>query len=60
MDEEFYTVEEVAKLLKVNPMTIYRCIKKGKLNAYKIGKIFRIDKKDFSKFLSKNRSIQKR
>jgi len=32
-------------------MTIYRYIKAGKFKAYKIGKEFRIDKKEFNKFL---------
>ena len=34
-------------------MTIYRYIKAGKLKAYKIGKEFRIDKKEFNNFLNK-------
>jgi len=34
-------------------MTIYRYIKVGKLEAYKIGKEFRIDKEEFNNFLNK-------
>jgi excisionase family DNA binding protein len=49
--KEFYKAEELAKLLDVNVMTIYRYIKAGKLQAYKIGKEFRIDKKTFKEFL---------
>lgn len=49
----FYTAEELAKELRVNIMTIYRYIKSKKLKAYKIGKEFRIDKKEFSDFLNK-------
>lgn len=51
--KEFYTAEELAEKLRVNIMTIYRYIKAGKLKAYKIGKDFRIDKKEFNKFLDK-------
>jgi len=51
--EEFYLAEELAKKLRVNIMTIYRYIKAGKLKAYKIGKEFRIDKKEFESFLNK-------
>ena len=51
--EEFYTAKELAEKLRVNIMTIYRYIKAGKLKAYKIGKEFRIDKKEFNKFLNK-------
>ncbi len=51
--QEFYTARELADKLRVNIMTIYRYIKAGKLKAYKIGKEFRIDKKEFHNFLNK-------
>jgi len=50
---EFYTARELANKLRVNIMTIYRYIKASKLKAYKIGKEFRIDKKEFNDFLNK-------
>lgn len=53
MKNEFYTAQELAKKLRVNIMTIYRYIKAGKLKAYKIGKEFRIEKKEFNNFLNK-------
>ena len=52
-DKEFYKAEDLAKLLEVNIMTIYRYIKAGRLKAYKIGKEFRINKEDFNNFLNK-------
>jgi putative molybdopterin biosynthesis protein len=52
-NEEFYSAQELADILRVNIMTIYRYIKAGKLEAYKIGKEFRIDKKEFLRFLDK-------
>lgn len=55
-DHDFYRAEELAQKLRVNIMTIYRYIKAGKLNAYKIGKEFRIEKKEFNNFLSKVRT----
>lgn len=57
-EKEFYTAQELADKLGVNVMTIYRYIKAGKLNAYKIGKEFRIEKKEFEKFLE-NSQIKK-
>jgi excisionase family DNA binding protein len=48
---KFYTAREVADTLKVNIMTIYRYIKKGRIRAHKIGKDFRIDKSEFERFL---------
>jgi excisionase family DNA binding protein len=50
---EFYTAKELAEKLRVNIMTIYRYIKAKKLNSYKIGKEFRIEKGEFNKFLNK-------
>lgn len=54
--KEFYKAEELAELLQVNVMTIYRYIKSGKLHAYKIGKEYRIDKKTFEDFLKSVRT----
>lgn len=51
-EKEFYKAEDLAKLLEVNIMTIYRYIKAGRLKAYKIGKEFRIDKNEFNNFLN--------
>lgn len=50
---EFYTAKELAEKLRVNIMTIYRYIGAGKLKSYKIGKEFRIDRKEFDSFLNK-------
>jgi excisionase family DNA binding protein len=51
MEKEFYTPAEVAEKLRVNIMTIYRYIKAGKINAHKLGKDFRIDIKEYERFL---------
>lgn len=54
-EKEFYLVDELADKLRVNRMTIYRYIKAGKLQAYKIGKEFRIAKKEFESFLTRSK-----
>ena len=56
MNKEFYTAKELADKLRVNIMTIYRYVKAGKLKAHKIGKEFRIDKKEFDKWLDKTKT----
>ncbi len=53
-EKGFYKAEDLAKLLEVNIMTIYRYIGKGRLKAYKIGRGYRIDKKEFQSFLKRN------
>lgn len=56
-NKEFYKAEDLAEKLDVNIMTIYRYIKSGRLKAYKIGKEFRIEKKEFNNFLDKTKTI---
>ncbi|MCK9164180.1 MAG: helix-turn-helix domain-containing protein [Bacteroidales bacterium] len=53
--KQFYTSEDVAKILDYNVMTIYRYIKAGKLKAYKMGKEFRIKKEDVDIFLDQHK-----
>jgi excisionase family DNA binding protein len=52
-EKDFYKAEDLARVLEVNIMTIYRYIKAGRLKAYKIGREFRIDKTEFQSFLKK-------
>ena len=40
--EQYYTIEEVAKTLRVAYLTVYRWIQADKLTAYKAGKQYRI------------------
>ena len=43
---EFLSVDELAKLLNINPKTIYRALWSKSLPAYKIGRTWRIEKRD--------------
>ncbi len=54
-EHEYYTAKELADKLRVNIMTIYRAIAAKKLTAYKIGKDFRIEQKEFHNFLEKSK-----
>lgn len=55
-EKKFYKAEDLAELLDVNIMTIYRYIKSGRLKAYKIGKEFRIDKDQFNSFFNNTKT----
>lgn len=55
-EKDFYTARELAEKLGVNIMTIYRYIQAKKLRAHKIGKEFRISRKDFYDFLEKTKT----
>lgn len=49
--EQYYSIEEVASMLKVAYLTVYRWIQAGKLKAIKAGKQYRIRKEDLDNFL---------
>ena len=58
MEKEFYTVKELAELLAVNPMTIYRMVSRGDLPAYQIGgKALRFRRSDIEVYLAKVRTV---
>ena len=52
MNEQYYTIEEVAKMLKVAYLTVYRWIQSGKLVAFKAGKQYRVKKEDLDGFIT--------
>lgn len=56
-EETYYSIEEVAKILKVAYLTVYRWIRAKKLTAYKAGKQYRITKTDLDKLLMKNKEV---
>ena len=50
--QRFYTTDEVANLLKVDPESVRRYVRSGKLRAVKLGgKFIRIDKADLNNFI---------
>ncbi len=51
-EEKYYTIEEIAKMLKVAYLTVYRWIQSGKLKAYKAGKQYRVKKEDLGRFIT--------
>lgn len=51
-DQRFYTTDEVAKLLRVDPESVRRYVRSGKLRAVKLGgKFIRIDRSDLDRFI---------
>jgi excisionase family DNA binding protein len=56
---EFKTRKEVAEFFRVDPRTVERWLKSGKLKGYKLGKgktaPWRIDMAEIKKFLEKNK-----
>lgn len=50
--EPLLTVGEVAALMRVSNMTVYRLIKGGQLAAIRVGKNYRIRRSDLDRYLT--------
>lgn len=50
-EDQYYSIQEVAKMIKVAYLTVYRWIQAKKLTAYKAGKQYRIKKTDLDVFM---------
>lgn len=46
-----FTINEVSRLLQINRITVINLIRQKKLQAFKIGKFYRVDKRMLDKFL---------
>ncbi len=55
--EPLLTVGEVANLMRVSNMTVYRLIKSGQLSAVRVGKNYRIRRGDVDRYLTE-RAVQ--
>jgi len=49
------TPEQVAGILQVHVLTIYSYIRRGKLDAIRLGRSYRIIPKDLTRFIESNR-----
>jgi len=57
--DKLFTIEEVAKILRVSGRSVTRYIESGKLKASKIG-VWRIKESDLNAFLEKTSNAKKR
>lgn len=48
---EFLTVNEVARLMRVSNMTVYRLIRSGDLQAVRIGNRYRLRESEVNRYL---------
>lgn len=51
MSEEFLTVEEIAKALRVSEVTVRNWIREKKLRGAKFGRDYRVFRSDYDKFV---------
>lgn len=58
--KEFFSVQEVSKLLQVSHSAVLYHIRSGKLKAQQVGKIYIISKEDFGDFLKRHKEPKKK
>lgn len=51
---EFLTVSEVARLMRVSNMTVYRLIRSGALKAVRVGNRYRLRESDVQQYLDES------
>ncbi len=54
VDPKFLTVAEVASMMRVSKMTVYRLVHNGDLPAVRVGRSFRVTEEDVDEYLRKS------
>ena len=52
-DQKFYTLEEVADMLRVSIETVRRLVLSGEIEAKRVGRQYRISQENLNKYLEK-------
>lgn len=52
--QKFITVKEAADILRLNIITVYEYIKRGELKALKLGRNYRVEVREFNRFVKSN------
>ena len=53
-DVKFLTIAEVAAVMRVSKMTVYRLVHGGELPAVRVGRSFRVSEKDVNEYIQKS------
>jgi len=56
-ENQVFTPDEVAKILKMHAQTVRKWVREGKIKASKIGSDIRITGKSINEFISKNEIV---
>ncbi len=51
---KFLTIAEVASMMRVSKMTVYRLVHNGELPAVRVGRSFRVTEKDVNDYLERS------
>lgn len=53
-DVKFLTIAEVATMMRVSKMTVYRIVHSGELPAVRVGRSFRVTEKDVNDYIQRS------
>ena len=53
-DPKFLTIAEVASMMRVSKMTVYRLVHDGTIPAHRVGRSFRLTEEDVNAYLEKS------
>ena len=51
METKLYNVDQISKILQINPQTTLRFIREGKIKAIKVGREYRVKESDLNEYL---------
>ena len=54
MDNQYYTVKDIQKILRISKDSAYRLVRERYIPSLKIGRTYRISKEVFEKWLTQN------
>ena len=57
LEKEFYSRKELAELLGVTPLTVYRITQRGELDYHMIGSAMRFRRDDIEAYLTMRRNV---
>ncbi|OIJ14647.1 excisionase [Anaerobacillus arseniciselenatis] len=58
MNDTTYTPDEIAKMFKISKHTVYELIKRGELNAFKVGNKMRINREEVDRYKNSTQAYQ--
>lgn len=53
-DPKFLTIAEVASMMRVSKMTVYRLVHDGVIPAHRVGRSFRLTERDVNEYIQKS------
>lgn len=54
-EDDIMTITQVAEYLKISEITTYKLVQEGKIQAFKVGRHWRVMKEDIKEFIDKQK-----